>query len=179
MRRSLVWPLSLLLAVATGAAAGQTLDLASSPVLETDRSRGAATAAVRAFYDAANAVIRTGDAALLDGAVAADFIDHAGPPGVTPDRAGLGRYLVALHGVAPTARLAAEDVLAAGDRAMARVTVAGAEPAAFLGLALRGGVTVWGDADAFRVAGGRVAERWCGPAPSVGFTPLGLGSLGA
>ncbi|HKG26798.1 MAG TPA: hypothetical protein VKB09_14205, partial [Thermomicrobiales bacterium] len=27
--------------------------------------------------------------------------------------------------------------------------------------------------------GGRVAERWGGPAPSVGFAPLGLGSLGA
>src|SRR5262249_40617370 len=150
-RRSLVWPLSLLLAVATGAAVAQTVDLAASPVLAPVGS-SATAAAVRAFYDAANTVIATGDATTLAAAVGPDFGDQAGLPGITSDRDGLGRYLVALHDVAPDARLASDRVVADGDRAMAQVRVDGIERATFLGLALRGGVTVWGDADAFRVA---------------------------
>lgn len=177
MRRSLIWPLTLLLAVATGAAAAQTVNLASPPVADTDQSQ-ATGAVVRAFYEAANAVIQAGDAAPLDTAVAPDFVDHAGLPGVSPDRAGLGRYLIALHGIAPGIRLSGDGVLADGNRAMARVAVNGTSRATFLGLALGGGVTVWGDADVFRVANRRVVERWGGAEATVAFDLLGRAPIG-
>src|SRR5262249_3771524 len=127
----------------------------------------------------ANDVIQTGDAAALAAAVAPDFVDHAGLPGVTPDRDGLGRYLLALHAVAPAVRLTPDQVVADGDRAMAQVAVDGSDRATFLGLAVGDGVAVWGDADDFRVADRRVAERWSDAAATVGFAALGRGLLGA
>jgi predicted ester cyclase len=177
MRRSLVGPLSLLLAVATGAAAGQTFELASSPIVPTV-SGEATLAAVRAFYDAANAVIETGDASVLAIAIAPDYVDHAGLPGVTPDRDGLGTYLASLHGVAPGTRLTSDDVFAEGNRAMARVRISGTREASFLGVAFGSALTVWSDADVFRVASRRVVERWSGPEATVAFDTLGLGPTG-
>jgi predicted ester cyclase len=177
MRRSLVWPVSLLLAIATGAAVGQTFELASTPVAGPSGG-GATVEAVRGFYDAANAIIQTGDASVLDTAVAANFVDHTGLPGVSPNRDGLGRYLAALHGIAPGTRLTSDDVFADGDRAMARVEVKGTDGATFLGIAVGGRVTVWGDADVFRVANRRIVERWSSPAATVGFDSLGSGPIG-
>jgi predicted ester cyclase len=177
MRRILVWPLALLIALATGAAVGQAVDLAASPVPATF-SGEATVEVVRAFYDAANSVIQTGDVSALDTVVAPDFVDHTGFPGLSPDRDGLGRYLAALHGVSPDTRLTSDDVFADGDRAMARVAGDGPTGAAFLGIAVGGRVTVWSDADVFRVANRRVVERWGGPAATVAFDRLGRGSIG-
>jgi hypothetical protein len=159
MRRWLVWPLSILLAVATGAALSDTVAVVQAPLPAVVQTQTTA-AAVRAFYEAANAVLRTGDASALGAGVPADFVDHADLPGVAPDRAGLGRYLASLHDAAPGARLTVADLTAVGDWAMARVVVVGAEAGTFLGVPLAGSVPVWGRVDAFRVGGGRVRERW-------------------
>jgi hypothetical protein len=115
---------------------------------------------VRAFYEAVNAAIRTGNTADLDAAVSPAFVDHAPPPGVAPDRAGLARYLAALHATSPEADLAVADLVAVGDRALIRVDVRGADPVGFLGLPQEGIPTLWGSLDALHVAGGQVVERW-------------------
>jgi hypothetical protein len=174
--RSPVWAVALVLALATGAVLGQVVAVVHAPADDAGAG-GATTAAVRAFYEAANAVIRTGDDNALDRVLDPTFVDHAAAPGATPDRAGLGRSLIAVHVLAPAAHLAVSQVVAAGDRAVARVAVAGTEHAAFVGAEFRGGVPIWGDFDAFRIAGGRVAERWDGASSPVALLPLAQLSL--
>jgi predicted ester cyclase len=161
MRHALLYPVVCVLSLVTAAAlllAGATVGTA--PVLVSPSSSAGAEVAVRAFYEAANAAIRTGNPADLAAAVSAAFVDHAPPPGVAPDRAGLSRYLAALHATWPRAELAVADLVAVGDRALVRVAVRGADPVGFLGLPPAGGPTLWGAVDVWRVAGGRVVERW-------------------
>jgi predicted ester cyclase len=160
MRGSLVWFLSLVLAVATGAALARTAAVATVPIVEPVDSDQRTAEVVGAFYEAANAVIRTGDASALEPIVAPDFFDHTVSAGVTPDRAGLGRYLAAIHATTPAARLSVEELVAVGDRAMARVTLRADVPREFLGAPVRGVQVAWGTLDVFRVADRRVAERW-------------------
>ncbi len=170
--RWLAWPLSIALALATGAAVSQTVAVVRMPLPAAVQSQATA-AAVRAFYAAATAVLVTGDAAALEWAVPADFVDHAPLPGSTPDRAGLGRTLAALHDVAPGARLIVADLTVVGDQALARVEVLGAVAGTFLGVPLPGPVAAWGRVDAFRVGGGRVRERWGDGTVPVGFEAWG------
>src|SRR5262249_32803230 len=150
--------IAVFLALATGAAVAQTVDLAAAPVIVP--SGGAAPAAVPAFYDAANSVIETGDASALDTIVAPDFVDHAPAPGAPPTRDGLARPLLGPRAAFPGLRLAPDDVAATGDRVVARVRLEGAAAGRFLGLPLGGGFAPWGPIDVFRVAGNRVVERW-------------------
>jgi hypothetical protein len=173
----LAWVLSLGLALATGATVSQTVATVRMP-LPSDIQSEVTAAAVRTFYAAANSVLATGDAAALAAAVPADFIDHAGLPGATPDRAGLARYLAALHDVAPGARLTVADLTAVGDRAMARVEVLGADEGTFLGIPLPGRLATWGRVDTLRVDGGQVRERWGDGAGLVSFESRGRLPLG-
>lgn len=176
MRRSLAWPFSLVLAVATGAVFAQAATVLTTPV-ESPRTEQTAEI-VEAFYAAVNAVIRDGDVAALDGVVGPGFVDHTGLPGVAPDRSGLRHYLAALHLSAPDGELVVEDLAVAGDRALARVTLRGADRGAFLGIALGATVAVWGRTDVFRVADRRVIERWGDAEGAVFLETLGTAPRG-
>lgn len=130
-----------------------------------DQPARATEAAVRGFYDAVNQILRTGDLAALDAAVAPDLVVHAPQTGGTTDRDGLARRLVAARAVFPDASLVVEDVVANGDRAMARVAVRGGEVGGFAGIPLRG-------------------NRWFGErsmrfaSPPGGWSSIGAGTAG-
>jgi predicted ester cyclase len=177
MRRSLAWSFSLVLAVATGAVFAQAATVLTTPPLKFLPTEHTAET-VEAFYAAVNAVIRDGDIAALDGVVGPDFVDHTGLPGVTPDLSGLRRYLAALHLSAPDGEVVVEDLAVADDRALARVTLRGADQGAFLGITLDAPVSAWGRADVFRVAGRRVTERWGDASSAVFLETLGTAPLG-
>ena len=178
MRRAVLCPLILALALATAVALLAAAAALGDARVESPPSGRVTEAAVRRFYAAANAAILTGDAA-LEAAVGPGLVDHDPPPGVAPDRAGLARYLAALHATAPGVELVVEDIVAAGDRALAWVTVRGADRGAFLGLPLAVGRPLWGALDAWRVADGRVIERWGAAAPLALLEPLGRVALDA
>jgi quercetin dioxygenase-like cupin family protein/predicted ester cyclase len=114
------------------------------------------------FYDAVNAAIATGDTTTLAKVVAPEFVEHEPVPGLTPDRAGLERYVAALHADFPQLKLTAETVIAEGDLVMARTSARGVESAAFLAIPLTDRFPSWGRVDRFRVAGGMIVERWAG-----------------
>ena len=161
MCRALLYPLVCALSLVTAAAlllAGTTIR--TTPPLDSPATTADTEAAVRAFYEAADAAIRTGNLDDFAAAVSPAFVDHAPPPGVAPDRAGLARYLAALHATSPHAEIAVADLVAVGDRALVRVAVRGAVPASFLGLPPEEEPSLWSSGDAWRVAGGRVVERW-------------------
>jgi hypothetical protein len=128
---------------------------------------------VYAFYDAVNEVLRTGDSAALDGVLAPRFVMHGTWTTVSPDRDGLMRHVVATSTVNPTLQLDVEELAVVADRAVVHLAQAGDGPGAFLGTAIATPSVFWGQVDALRVEGGRIAELWGG----VGQTPV-LESLG-
>ena len=131
---------------------------------EADGPREAANRALAyRFYAAANTAIADGDTTPLVALVAPDFVEWSIPPDAGPDRDGLVRRVLALHATTPGLRLGVEAVAADGDLVIAAVRVHTADPPTFLGLRLRDAWTGWGPVDVFRVAGGRIVERW-GPA---------------
>lgn len=176
-RRSLLYPVMCSLALVTALAmlrAAALIDGAAA----VDAAAGNPLAAVRAFYDAANVVLASGDVSALDAVVAPDFVVDAPAPGMTPDRAGLAAYLSAIHATVPNAQLIVEDVTAVGDLAMARVAISGDHRSGFLGLPLSDEPPIWGTSDAFRIASGRVVELIGGAHRPLLLETLGRLSLG-
>jgi predicted ester cyclase len=174
-RRSPVLLVVCLLALATGLTfLGLGESLTSVPLARNGaRGAGDAQAAlVRGFYDGVNATLRSGQPTDLDRLLAADFVEHGGPPGLAPNRTGLVRQLLALHATFPTMQLLAQDVLSEGDVVVAHVRVDGVAPGAFLGLRLADQRAAWGDVDVFRIAGGTIAEHWGGQEDAPFFEPL-------
>jgi hypothetical protein len=115
---------------------------------------------IRRFYAAANVTIATGDTTALHAVVAPHFVDQDPVPGMKPDRGGLESYLTALHALVPDTELLVEAVVAGGDQAMARVAVRGGRKQASLSGAVVDHPEPWGQVDVFRIAGGKVVERW-------------------
>ena len=115
---------------------------------------------IRRFYAAANETIATGDTTALHAVVAPHFVDQDPVPGMRPDRGGLEGYLAALHAVVPDMELLVEAVVAGGDQAMARVAVRGGQGQTLLSGAVVDQPELWGAVDLFRIAGGKVVERW-------------------
>ncbi|MGH2532826.1 MAG: ester cyclase [Thermomicrobiales bacterium] len=175
-RRPVICLLTSILALLTAAALiGSALTVAAPRVADLSPANGEV---VHAFYTALNTAIRTGDAAELNVVVAADFVSHDALPGVTPDRAGLERYLTVVHVTAPGAEIVVKDVTVVGNRAMARVAVHDREDKlAFLGVPLRSRPPVWGTVDAFRIAGRQVVEHWGGTPGLALLEPLNRGAL--
>src|SRR5215216_3882852 len=118
------------------------------------------TDVIRRFYAAANETIATGDTTALHDVVAPHFVDQDPIPGMNPDRGGLEGYLSALHALVPDTELLVEAVVAGGDRAMARVAVRGGQGPTPLRDAVVDQPVPWGPVDVFRIAGGKVVERW-------------------
>lgn len=177
MRRSLAWPLAVLLALATGTVVGETRVVLTDPVPSVDDTDGTRRA-VHAFYAAVNTVLRTGDVAALETSLAPDFGDHDGRTGDTTGRTEFGRALRALHAVAPGTWLSIEDLVAVGDRAMVRVALHAPKERTFLGLSLQGIPDAWPPLDVVRVVGGRVVERWADGTGTASLEPIGEVPLG-
>jgi hypothetical protein len=171
MRRSLAWPLSIVLAVVTGAALSQMAGPVTASFPATAQSDATATVA-RHYYEAINEVLRTGDPSALDSAVAAELVEHAALPGATADRSGLGQYLAAVHAFAPKARILVTDLTAVGDRAIATVTMQGLDQQSFLDASFATAPIVWGRTDVVRVVDRRVVEHWSDTAGIVSLEAL-------
>jgi hypothetical protein len=160
MRRSTLFAITttLLVALAVGAVAAALLMPAASvsglPAMGTEET-------VRRFYAAANDVIATGDPAPLRAVVAGHFVDVDPLPGVAPGRAGLEAYLMTLHGVDPGMRLKVEELIAAGDRVVARVEVRNSlesESTPLDGSVIDRSMP-WGAVESFRIVAGSIVER--------------------
>lgn len=140
--------------------------LAASLFLQTPSvagpSTGGATSAtvVRQFYTAVNMAIATGDMLAVHRVVAPYFIEHNPLPGQRSGREGLEDTLAALHAVSPDMQLVAETVVAGDAQIMVRVAVHGATLSAGLSGTVIGPFGFWGSVDVFRVAGGKIVERW-------------------
>ena len=160
MRRSVLFAATIALSLATAGGMFVAAIVLTPPPLPAPTTDGAEV--VHRFYDAINAVLRTGDPAALDSVVAPHFTMRGAFVAVSPDRAGLARQLVTTSDVAPDLQLEIEELAVAGDRALAHLARTSGASAPFLGIPFATTPIFWGRFDALRIHGGQVVELWSG-----------------
>lgn len=166
MRRSVPLLLTCLLCLTTGIALLGASAIVAMPTRELgsfgapDPVAEANAALVRRFYDAINTSVATGDPTPLVAFVAPDFADRAPPAGIAPTGGGFMKHVVGLGRIFPTMHLQVEDLEAHGDLVLARVRVDGLAQGVFLGATISGEPAAWAGLDLYRIADGRIAERW-------------------
>ncbi len=119
----------------------------------------------------------TNNLAALDAIVAADLITHSLMPGVPPGLEG-GKLV---HGVAvaafPDFRADIEDLIAEGDKVVARMIFRGTHTGGeFMGIPPSGRSFAFTATAIFRIANGKIVEHW-GEEDSVGWLQQ-LGAMG-
>jgi predicted ester cyclase len=114
-------------------------------------------ASVRRFYDE---VFNKKNRAAIDEFIAPNQVDHAAPPGTPGGLAGakqlLGMYLTAF----PDFHLTVEDMIAEGDRVVARFTMRGTQQGAFMDIPPTGKQVTVTAIDINCISGGKSVEHW-------------------
>ena len=92
---------------------------------------------------------------ILDVNFANDFVDHGAdvPPGTPSGPAGAKQYVGNALKKFPDMKVTIEDIIAAGDKVVVRNIWRGTDQASGNKIQF-GGIVIW------RIAGGRIAERW-------------------
>lgn len=97
---------------------------------------------------------------IIDSDMATDFVDHEATPGLPPGVPGVRHWISTLHQVCPDLHVTIEDIIAEGDRVVVRNTWRGTHTGPLLGIPPTGksftftGIVIW------RIADGRICERW-------------------
>ena len=97
---------------------------------------------------------------VYDELVAADFVNHSAPPGVTGDREGQKMYLGAFKGAFPDCRFTIDDMIAEGDQVVTKKTFTGTHTADLSGIPPTGKPVTLQFADIMRVRDGKIVEHW-------------------
>ena len=92
------------------------------------------TGSIRRLYDLINA----GDIDGFGRQLADGFVEHDVSPGFPPTKAGVVQYFKMLVTAFPDLRMNVEDVIASGDKAVARVQVSGTHKGEFMGMPATG-----------------------------------------
>jgi steroid delta-isomerase-like uncharacterized protein len=101
-----------------------------------------------------------GDLSRVAEFLAPGYIEHNLLPGQEPGLEGYKHRFLSLRAAFPDVRITIEDMLAEGDRVMARVTIEGTHLGPFLGQPASGRVVRMAAINIYRVADGQIAERW-------------------
>jgi len=114
-------------------------------------------ATLRRFYDLINA----GDVEALGQVLADDFVDHEEIPGLAPTKEGVIALFRMYIAAFPDLRMDPEDVLASGDKVVARIRATGTHKGEFMGMPATGkSIDVQG-IDIIRLDDdGRAREHW-------------------
>lgn len=91
-------------------------------------------ATLRRFY----ALVNAGDVDGLGELLAGDFVEHEVAPGLEPTKDGVLEFFRMYTAAFPDLRFEAEDVLASGDKVVARVRVTGTHRGEFMGMPATG-----------------------------------------
>jgi predicted ester cyclase len=92
------------------------------------------TISIQRLYDLINA----GDIDGFGRQLADNFVEHNEVPGIPPTKAGVVLYFQALIAAFPDFQMDVEDVIAGGDKAVARVRVTGTHVGEFMGISATG-----------------------------------------
>ena len=105
-------------------------------------------------------VLNANNLAALDEILAEDYVDHAVPPGLPPNREGLKLLLQGLLAAFPDLRYDIEAELAEGDRIVQRLMARGTQDGPLQGIPPTGKAATWSEIHIGRIANGKIAEHW-------------------
>ena len=112
---------------------------------------------LRRFYDE---VFNKKNRAAIEEFIDPNQVDHAAPPGTPSGLAGakqtISMYLTAF----PDLHFTVEDIIAEGDKVVARLKVRGTQKGAFMGVPPTGKQATSTAIDISRIAGGKSVEHW-------------------
>jgi ketosteroid isomerase-like protein len=108
------------------------------------------------------------DLGAIDRNVADDFIDHDGPGGATADRQADRLMMGKMQGLFPDLRVEVKDSVAQGDKVVVRNLWTGTDARTGQRMECHGFV-MW------RIAGGKIVERWATVTPMQEATARALG----
>ena len=91
-------------------------------------------ATMRRFYDLVNA----GDVDGFGELLADDFVEHEETPGLAPTKEGVKEFFRMFMAAFPDLRMDPEDVLASGDKIVARIRATGTHQGEFMGIPATG-----------------------------------------
>jgi steroid delta-isomerase-like uncharacterized protein len=107
-------------------------------------------------------VIPGGDATTMRGLFAPDWVDHDPLPGQPAGRDGAAYVVSTMHAAHPDLRFTIDDLVAVSDRVVVRWTLRGTNTGPMLGRPATGQPVELAAIVIFRIADGRIAERWAG-----------------
>jgi steroid delta-isomerase-like uncharacterized protein len=114
-------------------------------------------ALVRRFYDE---VHNKQNRAVIDDFIDPQMVDHAAPPGTPGGIEGVKQTIAMYLTTFPDHQVTVEDMIAEGDKVVARLTVHGTHQGAFLGIPPTGKHWTFTAIDIIRIAGGKIVEHW-------------------
>jgi len=98
------------------------------------------------------------DPSAVDRYLALDFIEHN--PNLPPGLAGRKQFIASVMAGFSDYRAEIQEIIAEGDRVVARVLWTGTQDGPFLGRPATGNKVRFSTADFFRIENGRLAEHW-------------------
>lgn len=116
---------------------------------------GANKALVRRYVELWN----TGNLALADEVLAADFVDHAHPE-FTPGPDSVKQAVKDFRTSFPDAQITIEHILCEGDMVAFHAVLRGTHQQSFAGFAPTGKEVIFGGMDFIRIANGKLVELW-------------------
>jgi steroid delta-isomerase-like uncharacterized protein len=105
-------------------------------------------------------VVNGGNLDMIDDLASPDFVDHEALPGLAAGRAGVKQFFSMLRTAFPDLRMHVDDLIAEGDKAVARVTMTGTHQGEFAGIAATGKTVSVPTIDIVRFAEGKLVEHW-------------------
>src|SRR3954462_14191283 len=131
-----------------------------APALGADSTGDQNKALVRQFYDE---IFNAGKIEQIDKYIAADAIDHEVAPGKTdpqPCQDSLKGYLSVFRKAFPDLKVTVQDVIAEGDKVVARCTMTGTHKGEFMGVPATGKTFSIPFIDIIRFKDGKCVEHW-------------------
>ena len=96
----------------------------------------------------------------LDEFLAPNVVHHSLPPGVPQDREGFKQFVSMVLAAFPDFHITVEDMIAEGDKVVARATTGGTHKGEFIGIPPTGKQATWTEIFIWRIDGGKAVEMW-------------------
>ena len=104
--------------------------------------------------------VSRGDVAVQERIIHPDFVDHTNPPGMQHGLEGHQAIVSLFRAAFPDQWWQIEDLIAEGDKVVARTTMTGTHLGDFFGIAPTGKRVTLQGVHIVRIADGRIAEHW-------------------
>jgi steroid delta-isomerase-like uncharacterized protein len=96
----------------------------------------------------------------LDEVAAPDITDHDPAPGQAPGLEGVKQWFSSMHTAFPDFQMNVEEMIAEGDKVVARVRMSGTHQGEFMGIDPTGNRVEISGIGILRVADGKIVEHW-------------------